>query len=506
MRPTLLPRDKFHKKMTFQIRDSDAHDIRPKSTAMNTSGAFPVNVSIAPRDRAFGGRVTEFEASWFYRLTIIGLVLWWVAYLYPLITVVDIEDPPAVQGTMEGSLANRLLVISFAGLGGMHLPRAIRALRVRREVAPIFYLLAAYLFWSAATSLWSIDGVLSIRRLAILVLLLIGAIGLGAGFYAQTRDRAITLARHVQYASWIAIAVLIASRLWHQSFLELLNPEWTLKYDTPTQYYMFAAAYGLISAIVLYPSAKIKSVVSVLVLGLVLLLLKGRTLIAGTLAAGLLISSCLAKRGPWRTTAFLLGLILSSVQVDLAMGGRIVLSCAAFVADRLASLIPYLSIGNGINDLSSLDGRIPLWHTLWPYFGDHPFIGHGFGAFWYPNRFADVYHEVLWPAVVAHNGFLDELLGTGVIGLLLFLAFWFASMQFTLRVAKGDKHSGYLVFVWLLLFLFCNSTLSILQSYFQAPTLFSGTALFAVLAQSSRPSFRPLPGMYCTKTKAERQR
>src|SRR6266849_1982405 len=129
MRPTLLPRDKFHEKMTFQIRGSDAHDIRPKSTAMNTSGAFPVNASIAPQHRAFWGRETEFEASWSYRLTIIGLVLWWVAYLYPLIPVVDIEDPPAVQGTMEGSLANRLLVISFAGLGGMYLPRAIRALR-----------------------------------------------------------------------------------------------------------------------------------------------------------------------------------------------------------------------------------------------------------------------------------------------------------------------------------------------------------------------------------------
>jgi len=71
---------------------------------------------------------------------------------------------------------------------------------------------------------------------------------------------------------------------------------------------------------------------------------EGRTLIAGTLAAGAanFILSCQAR--PLRTTAFLLGLILSSVQVDLAMGGRIALSCAAFVADRLASLVPYLSL------------------------------------------------------------------------------------------------------------------------------------------------------------------
>ena len=483
--------------MTLQITD-----VHLKPAPMKISGSCP-NVWIASREPALLGPATESKASLSERLTTIGLALWWVAYLYPLITVADIEDPPAARGTAEGSLANRLLVISFAALGGMYLPRAIRALQVRREVAPIFYLLAGYLFWSAATILWSIDGVLSIRRFAILVLLLIGAIGLGAGFYAQTRDRAITLARHVLYASWIAIAVLIASRLSHQSFSELLNPEWTLKYDTQEEYYMFAAAYGLIAALVLYPSAKIKRVASVSVLGLALLLLKGRTMIAGTLAASLIISSRLCKRGLWRKTAFALGLILSAVQLDLALGGRIVLSCTAFATDKLVSLLPYVTIGNGTDDLLTLSGRIPLWHTLWFQFRGHPFIGHGFGAFWYPNRFADVYHEVLWPAVVAHNGFLDELLGTGVIGLLLFLAFWFASMQFTLRVAKEDKHSGYLVFVWLLLFLFCNSTLSILQSYFQAPTLFSGTALFAVLAQSSRPSFRPLSGMYCTKTKAE---
>jgi O-antigen ligase len=465
-----------------------------------------MNTSIASRRWVLLGRVTEFEASWSHRLTVIGLALWWVAYLLPLTAAYDIEENFAAEATREGSLANRLLVISFAGLGAIYLPRAIRTLRVRQEARSLFYLLAAYLLWSAVTIFWSIDAALSIRRLATLVLILIGAIGLGAGFYAQSHDRALTIARHVLYASWIAVAMLIASRLWHQSFSELFNPEWTLKLETQAQYYMFAAAFGLISALVLYPSAKMKTVASVLVLGLVLLLLKGRTMVAGTLAAGLLISSRLAKRGCWRTTAFLFGLLLSSVQVDLAMGGRIVLSCAAIVGDSLASWLPYLTIGNGMNDLLSLSGRIPLWDALWPEFLDHPFVGHGFGAFWYPNRFDEIYREVLWPAVVAHNGFLDELLGTGVIGLLLFLAFWFASMQFTLRVAREDKHSGYLVFVWLLLFLFCNSTLSVLQSYFQAPTLFSATALFAILVQPSRPSFRWVSGMCCTKTKVQRQR
>jgi len=474
-----------------------------KRTAMNSSRAIPVNLAIAyPRTPSLA-RAIEFESSRSYRLTCIALFLWWIASLYPLMAVYDIEEQlqQAPEATEKGSLPGQLLVISFAILGGFYLPRAMRALRGRQEVRSLLYLLGAYLLWSAATIFWSDDVALSIRRLGQLILLLIGVFGLGAGFYSQTRERTLTLARHVLYASWIAVAVLITSRLWNQSFSELLNPEWTLKGNTAAQFYIFPVAYGFIAALVLYPAAKVRQVVSVSLLGLLLLLLKGRTMIAGTLAAGLLISSRLAKPALGRTISLFIGLILSLMQVDLAIGGRIFISCASWVADSLFSLLPYLTLGNGMDDLLSLDGRVPLWQTLWPYFYEHPFVGHGFGAFWNPTRFDDVWFEARWYAVAAHNGFLDELLGTGVIGLLLFLAFWFGSMRLSLRVASEDKRTGYLVFGWLLLFLFFNSTGSLLQSYFESPTLFSLTALFAVLVPPARHRHPRVPpaNMSCKK-------
>src|SRR5439155_24037535 len=103
--------------------------------------------------------------------------------------------------------------------------------------------------------------------------------------------RALTTARHVLYGSFIAVAILIASRLWNQNFSELLHPEWTLVGDTATQYYVYPVAYGIIATTVLYSSHTAKRVFMVSLLGFVLLLLKGRTMIAGTVAAGLLISS-----------------------------------------------------------------------------------------------------------------------------------------------------------------------------------------------------------------------
>jgi O-antigen ligase len=462
------------------------------ATNSRRASRFVVTAASRPSEN-----VIEFERSRSYRLTCVGLFLWWIASLYPLIPAHELEEQlrsaadTTAQATSEGSVINRVIVVSFAILGGLYLPRALRVLRTRKEVLSLLYLLGAYLLWSAATIFWTDDVTLSIRRLGILILSLIGVLGLGAGFYSQTRQRSLTVARHVLYASWIAIIVLLISRLRNLHFSELLNPEWTLK-DTPTQFYMYPLAYGIISALVLYPSAKMKQVASLSLLSIVLLFLKGRTMMAGTLAAALLTSSRLGKRSFGKAIGFFVGIVFLLVQIDLATGGWAFRFCVSFLDDSSSSLLAYLTRGGGTNDLLFLDGRVPLWQALWPYFCEHPFIGHGFGAFWNPNRFYGISVEATWAAPGAHNGLLDELLGTGVIGLLLALVFWFASMRLNLRVARQDKRAGYLVFGWLLLFFFLYSTGAIGLTSFESPTLFSLTALFALSTGCVNYSLRPL--------------
>ena len=461
---------------------------------MNT--ALNIWRTAAPRTSSFR-RVSEFERSNSYRLTCIALTLWWIAFLYPLIAAQHVEEDlrsgaeATAQATSEGSLINQVIVLSFAILGGLYLPRALRVLRTRKEVLSPLYLLGAYLLWAAATIFWTDDVTLSIRRLGILILSLIGVLGLGAGFYSQTRERSLTIARHVLYASFIAIVVLLLSRLRDLHFSDLLSPKWMLK-DTNTLFYIFPLAYGIISALVLHWSARVKQLASLSLLGIVLLLLKGRTQLATTAAVGLLTLSRLTKPSLMRATCFILGLIFSLQQIDLATGGWTFRYCVSFLAESSSSLPSYLTRGRGLDDLLSLDGRVPLWQALWPYFYEHPFIGHGFGAFWNQNRFYGISLEANWVAPTAHNGFLEEMLGTGVIGLVLFLAFWFCSMRSNLRVARQDKRAGYLVFGWLLLFLFLYSTGGIQLSSFESPTLFSLTALFALLTGPANYSIHPL--------------
>ncbi len=430
-----------------------------------------------------------FERSTQYHLTCGALLLWWIASFYPVLTLGDTAEAlaSAAEATAHGSLSTQLLVISFAALGALYLAPAYRALRTRVQGRTAILLLSVYFLWAGASILWSIDRALTFRRVGETILIFIGAIGLGAGFYARTRENCLTLARHVLYANIVSGIILVGVYGPQGYFTDLLNPDWTLKGDTMVAYFVYPAAYGILSALVLFSSSRFKRTWIVALLGLVLLIMKSRTALAGVVAVALLIYSRLAEKGPIRTIASVCAVVLLLVQVDLATGGHLVVSGLTMLEDSFSSALPYLSIGNGIDDLLSLDGHVPLWKALWPMFQQHALLGHGFGAFWNPARFDMILTEVEWPAVVAHNGFLDELLGTGVVGLSLFLAFLGSGIRSSLQHVRTDRRVGYLVLGWLLLFLASNTMGSILQDYFQYATLFTFTALFAMLAH--RPTY-----------------
>src|SRR6476659_5736676 len=350
---------------------------------MLTAFSYTPSVHLLPR----------FEGSRRYRITCLALGIWWLASLYPLMATQEVTEQlqTSADATAQGSRLNQVIVISFAVLGAIYLPAALRVLRNRKDARLLLYLLGAYLLWGSLTIFWSDDPNLSIRRVAQFAFLIVGVIGLGAGFYSRKREGVLTLARHVLYASCLAIGVLIVSRLWSQSLSDLLSPEWSLKGNTAAQFYIYPVAYAVIAALVLYERARTKQIVFLSVLLLVLLLLKGRSMLAGTLAAALLLLFLRSKRVSARG-AGLLGLMLLAGQLDLATGGRLFLASVNLITGRFATWLPYLTVGNGVDDLLSLDGRLPLWQTLWSYFVEHPLTGHGFGAFWNADRFDEIYH------------------------------------------------------------------------------------------------------------------
>jgi O-antigen ligase len=135
-----------------------------------------------------------------------------------------------------------------------------------------------------------------------------------------------------------------------------------------------------------------------------------------------------------------------------------------------ASIVLYLNIGRFFaifHRSTSLTGRIPMWTYLFnTYFSKHPYLGYGFNAFWYidSNRvamgLAAGYPD---PIVIADNGFIDILINTGYVGLILFLIFYFGAWWRSIQYASKAKDiNGYFPLILMSFTLIANISWSLI--------------------------------------------
>jgi uncharacterized membrane protein YhaH (DUF805 family) len=119
----------------------------------------------------------------------------------------------------------------------------------------------------------------------------------------------------------------------------------------------------------------------------------------------------------------------------------------------LGPLVPYLTRGN----VEATE------------FWDHPWLGAGFAAFWSPLHIAELASSGVMGRSSAHNGYLEELLNTGVVGLIILLAFCLGTLTVALRRARRGDPLGWLVFLLMVYYLLLNLTNALTQEYFQPP-------------------------------------
>ncbi len=72
---------------------------------------------------------------------------------------------------------------------------------------------------------------------------------------------------------------------------------------------------------------------------------------------------------------------------------------------------------------TTLTGRGDMWPYIFEMIGQKPFLGYGYGAFWYgpdtPSFY--IWQATGWTPPNSHNGFLDLWLQIGLLGLLIYL-------------------------------------------------------------------------------------
>lgn len=147
---------------------------------------------------------------------------------------------------------------------------------------------------------------------------------------------------------------------------------------------------------------------------------------------------------------------------------------------------------------ASLSGRTAIWSFVLPMIGANPWHGYGYGIFWLGE---DAPGALFWYwskqfELHSHDGYLQLLLDTGVVGLALFLTAIGALVVRSVRLnASGRWSLGLWVAMFLGFFLVCNITDTDL---WQANSLLSTLLIWAVVRtnlESARTVRRDIGGV-----------
>jgi exopolysaccharide production protein ExoQ len=147
----------------------------------------------------------------------------------------------------------------------------------------------------------------------------------------------------------------------------------------------------------------------------------------------------------------------------------------------------------GLGKDTTFTGRTDLWEAIVDEAKAHPFLGAGFGGFWTPDRDLrlETPEESAWRPTEGHEGYLDLLNETGVVGvclLALMVVFYFRN------AARFKDHSNLWksLLISVLIVNTMESTLFRLGSFTGWVFVLSYLALYADLVQQKERSALPL--------------
>jgi O-antigen ligase len=275
--------------------------------------------------------------------------------------------------------------------------------RLRRSV------LAAWPVWlfggiALASSFWSIDPNITIRRsIALLGTTL-------AGVYAGATCDSRQLRRAVVIAAWV---IVLGSGV-----MVLYTPDLGIHHDIHDGYWRGAFLH----------KNNLGEFATLAAVCFMLECLVARRLAVMPLVG---IACCLwLLIGAGSRTAWVMMPVLAALVAAFACWeARKVAKIAAVILVVVAVVAPSIDwawVGALLERDESLTGRIPLWSLVWTDIAQRPFLGYGYGAYWLGKAgLSPLYWATLgWrdSPNQAHNGFLDLWLECGVLGILAVLA------------------------------------------------------------------------------------
>jgi exopolysaccharide production protein ExoQ len=402
------------------------------------------------------------------RLILPMLVCVYVVIISPLISFVSVRSN-TLQGMLESQWDNRIVwpvaAASSVGLALLHYSRGGKL-----AWPPHIICLVAYVVLAGASVLWAFRPELSFIRFVQQVMILTSVV-----------LPIMLLARSTDFMRGLFLCFLLGLILNALVLQPQIMPNGSIGY----QGYVAGknglgqfAAIALLLAVyeALYPGPKrVLGIVAIIIAASLLFLSNSKTAFGLACLAPILAILMLTARKKARLSpaVFVLGIVLCYEVLSLVTG---------FNGARLS----YMLYGD-----ATFTGRTFIWDFVISEIKRYPALGWGYQSFWLVGPDApSVLEAPGWVKGMphAHNGYLDLMVETGLIGFATFIAFIFATLHAAGHVADRDPARAWLV-LSIMLFIMLNNFLE--TSWMHGGDLL--WVMFVVVAAEIGRHWQPLP-------------
>jgi O-antigen ligase len=332
---------------------------------------------------------------------------------------VDTETSNAIVSTAVHLPSVIAQIVLYLWCGLLVLPRWRSTLCAVRNAWPILLLPAL----TIASSLWSIDPLLTLRRSSFFTLSTIMAIYLGERFTIEEFADLFAEAQCWLIFGSVAMFLILPAKV--------LDPSHVGAWKGLTIHKnVFGESMAVTVLLLMLVQLKGHRVLRAVFLAASVLLLYLAHSITPTLACGVVILLIPVLRRVSR-------LRIQERIVAYALFGGTVLLTICLVVNYSDDLLPLLGKD------STLSGRAQLWSLVMDAIWKRPIFGYGYEAFWqgFKGDSRGILEATGWLVPMAHNGYLDLWLSLGLVGMAAYFLLFVRAMRMALKYLRYDRRA-----------------------------------------------------------------
>jgi len=304
---------------------------------------------------------------------------------------------------LSGSFAKEIALVSLGMFAVATLIRfrANRSLLIQGALA---WILLGYIGWASCSTLWADDLPLSLKRLMVLWILCIAAAAI------VWRLSLPEIVSWVVFCTGVCLFIGIIASVIYGTF----RP-WSSGYRFAG--ILYPNGEGVECAILMLSAVAAGDIHrrwrsffrAIAFVGFVFLILSGsRTALSVSLFALLVYVARVSSRAQKWAAVCGLGLVACVLSLSLATGPA-------------SDLTGALLLGRDApGSVDTFAGRTLVWKEVVKYIAARPITGYGYGGFWTVKRISMVSEDQEWLVPDSHSAYIDNLLGLGAVGFILY--------------------------------------------------------------------------------------